>query len=350
MARQKPRHERAHLHQFEPGQFGECFANLAERARGQTRDGKPFYACKFRDKARAVSAMIWADADLFADCDANWVAGEYYKLQFLYQEHEKYGPQIEIHAIRPVTDDDAADGFDLGDFVDASRFRPSDMLRDLRTLVETEVADDTLREVVQALLLEYEERLLILPGSQRHYYPFVGGWLEHTLSVARNCVWLADRYLASNAGAGRWLNRDIVVAGAVLHDIGRAEELEAKPLPGQTVRGQLVGHVALGRDIVVRKMGQFDSLDPRLALMLEHVMQSYLTLPEWGSPRLPQIPEVLIIHHADDLDAKLEMYLRCLSRDQSAGDFTERDPALGRMLYRDRPPPRPAGNPPGDAP
>ena len=61
---------------------------------------------------------------------------------------------------------------------------------------------------------------------------------------------------------------------------------------------------------------------------------SYLTLPEWGSPRLPLIPEVLVLHHADDLDAKLEMYARCLTRDTSPGPFTERDPQLGRALLK----------------
>jgi len=70
--------------------------------------------------------------------------------------------------------------------------------------------------------------------------------------------------------------------------------------------------------------------------LLEHLILSHLTLPEWGSPRLPLIPECLILHHADDLDAKLEMYVRCLTRDAAAGPFTDRDPVLGRQLYKGR--------------
>jgi 3'-5' exoribonuclease len=70
--------------------------------------------------------------------------------------------------------------------------------------------------------------------------------------------------------------------------------------------------------------------------LLEHLIVSHLNLPEWGSPRLPLIPESLILHHADDLDAKLEMYARCLSRDQETGAFTARDPVLNRQLFKGR--------------
>ena len=77
-------------------------------------------------------------------------------------------------------------------------------------------------------------------------------------------------------------------------------------------------------------------VNPDLLQLLEHVLISHLNHPEWGSPRLPLIPESLILHHADDLDAKLEMYARCLSRDTAEGPFTDRDPVLGRQLYKGR--------------
>ena len=77
-------------------------------------------------------------------------------------------------------------------------------------------------------------------------------------------------------------------------------------------------------------------LHPDRLTLLEHLIASHLTLPEWGSPRLPAVPEVLILHHADDLDAKFEMYARCLARDPSAGPFTERDPHVGKLLWKGR--------------
>jgi 3'-5' exoribonuclease len=106
--------------------------------------------------------------------------------------------------------------------------------------------------------------------------------------------------------------------------------------PSYTVPGRLVGHLILGRDLVREAALKQGDVNSDLLQMLEHIILTHLGLPEWGSPRLPLIPECLIVHHADDLDAKLEMYARCLSRDQSAGPFTERDPALGRHLYKGR--------------
>jgi 3'-5' exoribonuclease len=84
---------------------------------------------------------------------------------------------------------------------------------------------------------------------------------------------------------------------------------------------------------VARELGDVDA---ELVQLLEHILLSHLEHPQWGSPRLPLIPECLIIHHADDLDAKLEMYARCLSKDSEEGPFTARDPILGRRLYKGR--------------
>jgi 3'-5' exoribonuclease len=103
-----------------------------------------------------------------------------------------------------------------------------------------------------------------------------------------------------------------------------------------TVPGRFLGHVLLGRDIVRDAARELGDVNPELVQLLEHIVLSHLTLPEWGSPRLPLIPECLIIHHADDLDAKLEMYLRCLAKDREPGPFTARDSVLGRKLYKGR--------------
>ena len=123
----------------------------------------------------------------------------------------------------------------------------------------------------------------------------------------------------------------------VLHDLGRVLEIDGDPLkPQQTVAGRLSGHLILGRDMVRDAARELGDVNPELVAMLEHIVLTHLSLPEWGSPRLPLVPECLILHHADDLDAKLEMYARCLSRDEEEGAFTARDPVLGRQLFKGR--------------
>src|SRR5262245_37843263 len=107
MARPKPALVR--LCDLAPGQLGDFFALLAEKTKSVTREGKAYYACRFRDARRAVAFMVWADSKWFADCEAEWQAGHFYKLRAVYGEHERYGPQlVEVQNIRPAAE---ADGF-----------------------------------------------------------------------------------------------------------------------------------------------------------------------------------------------------------------------------------------------
>jgi 3'-5' exoribonuclease len=326
------------LSEMQPGQLVDCFAQLAEKSHRSTREGKPFYSCRFRDPRRTASVMVWADSVLFEESQ-HWQVGQFYKIRGIFTEHVKYGPQLDIEQVRLVTEQDRDEGFTELDFMEHSRFDPAAMFAELEALVVAEIADVPLRSLVQNLLQAHAAELKLLPASARHYYPFAGGWLEHTLNVVRSCIWLAASYAKCFPDMKPALNPDLVVAGAVLHDIGRVKELEAG-LPGQPVRpgvrGELFGHLFLAYDLIRAAAKDVPDLNPELLELLLHVVVSHLRIPEWGSPRLPCIPEVLILHHADDLDAKFEMYARCLTKDISEGPFTERDPVLGRPLLKQR--------------
>src|SRR5438477_3397567 len=104
MSRPKPTPVR--LHKMTPGQTGDFFALLAEKTRGATRDGKPFYTCRFRDAKRTATGMVWADSPQFEECEQHWRAGQFYKIRGTYAEDKRYGPQIEINQIRPVNEAD----------------------------------------------------------------------------------------------------------------------------------------------------------------------------------------------------------------------------------------------------
>jgi 3'-5' exoribonuclease len=338
MSREKTKPPILKLHELTPGPPLDFFAFLSEKHRGSTRDNKPFYTCKFRDLRKTVSCVVWADSPNFAKCDADWHVGGVYKIRATYQDHEKYGPQIDIITLRDVTENDKADGFRESDFYERSRHDSEAMFAELRALAETELHDVPFRQLVVGLLDAHTVALKVLPAHPRAFYPYPGGWLEHVLNVVKNCCWLADRY-AERYPELKPFNRDLVVAGAILHDLGRVAEM-TMPSRGEhpdiTVEGHLFGHLLLGRDLIRDAARAVPELKPQLVQLLEHVVLSHLTKPEWGSVRLPMIPEVLILHHADDLDAKFEMYARHLSRDVAEGAVTERDPVLGRPLLKGR--------------
>ncbi len=325
------------LCELQVGQLADFYAQLAEKRKGNTQGGKPYYQLRFRDARRTAVVMVWSDSEMFEPC-THWQAGQFFKIRGTYREHERFGPQLDIEAIRPVEDRDREDGFSEWDFVTASRYEPEQMYQELLAWVEAEIKDGPLRQLVGKLLADNAAALKIMPATDRKFYPFPGGWLEHVLHVARHSVWIADRYIELFPDLTPPLNRDLVAAAAVLHDIGRVRELD--PIPGQPTRisvaGELFGHIFLAHDMIRDAAREIPELNPELLQLLLHIVASHLRLPEWGSPRLPCIPEVLIIHHLDDLDAKLEMFARCLINDPGEGPFTERDPVLNRPLLKQR--------------
>ena len=321
--------------------LGECYAVLRERVAGTTRDGKPYFTCRFADRSVELVAKIWADSRTFGDCNTLWQAGTCYRLTGVVSDHPSYGPQLDIHKARPVAESDRAEGFDPGDYEVRSRLDSAETFARLVELALAEVAHAGLRRLTLELLQAHRDTVLNLPASLKQFYPFPGGWLEHVLHVAQTCISLCDYYQKMYVGTGFALNRDVVICAALLHDLGRAEEWHPATAvgvpPEPTVAGQLHGHLVLGRDLVRDAARGVPELDAETLLLLEHVVLTHLSLPAWGSPRLPLAPESVLLHHADDLSAKLEMYARALTLDSADGDFTERDPALGKALWKTRP-------------
>jgi 3'-5' exoribonuclease len=334
MTRAKP--TLVHLGDMNAGQFDDFFVLLAEKAKGKTREGKPFFTCRFRDARRSATSMIWEDGGLYHACERDWQEGQFYKIRGTFTPSDRFGPQIEIQDIRPITAADMERGFQPSDLVECSRFDPAAMLAELKVLAEKNIDDLPLRQLVLTILDRHAPALQRVPATLTRFHPFLGGLLEHTLAVTRSALELVERYRSYYPDLKPPLNRDLVTAGAILHDIGRVLEFDETLMPQPTVPGRLLGHLFLGRDLVRDTARELGNVKPELLQLLEHMIITHLNLPEWGSPRLPLIPESLILHHADDLDAKMEMYVRCLTRDQAAGPFTDREPGLNRQLFKGR--------------
>jgi 3'-5' exoribonuclease len=181
---------------------------------------------------------------------------------------------------------------------------------------------------------QYREELLLMPAAKRNHHAFVSGYLEHVLNVTRTCCQLADKYAELYDDLDPPLATDVIVAGAVLHDIGKLRELEAGPAGAEyTPAGSLIGHVLQGRDIV-REAAAGREVDPETLLRLEHVIVAHQRLPEWGAPKPPMTPEALIVHYADDLDAKLQMMVAVLREDAGDSPLTSKRNPLGMAIFR----------------
>lgn len=320
---------------LQPGRKGDCFALLSDKQKGETRDGKPYYRCQFRDQIRTATAMIWSDSTWFETCEANWNPGDCFFLRCRYSETQ-YGPQIDIERIRPLQDEDLQAGFDPGVLLPKSRYDPASMFAELIKIVTSEVENPALQELVLTILNDHAEQVQTFPAASRNHHAYRSGFVEHVLSVTRTALHLAHKYRSDYAELTPPLSVDLVVAGAVLHDIGKLRELAAHPHGADyTAEGRLVGHILLGRDLVKEYARQIDTLDPETLLRLEHIIISHQNLPEWGSPIAPHTPEALLVHYADDIDAKFQMMASALREAaQEDTEFTSRNNPLRRSVFR----------------
>ncbi len=164
------------------------------------------------------------------------------------------------------------------------------------------------------------------PAAMTMHHAYIGGLLEHVVSLIDLMRLVSSHYPE--------LNRDILLAGVVLHDIGKIEELSCARGFGYTTEGQLLGHIALGQAIVRRKIDAISEFPRPLATVIEHLILSHHGQLEFGSPKLPLTREAVALNFLDDLDSKMAAIETTMASDAGSGDWTERNPALRRNLLR----------------
>ena len=314
-------------------QQGDVYALLDKRTQATTKDGKPYYRVEFRDAKRTATVMVWHGTPHFADCEANWEEGVFYKLRARFFENQ-YGPNLELDRIRAVDDTDA--DFKASDYLPSSRFDADAMWQELHAIFEEHISEEPLRNLIRHVFATHSEEARAYPAASRNHHAYRHGYLEHTLSVTKTAVFLADKYLEYYPGMTPPLSKSLVVAGAAVHDIGKVRELDGKPTGSSyTPEGRLVGHILIGRDLVREAAQDIADLSPDTLLRLEHIIISHQNLPEWGSPIAPHTPEALLVHYCDDIDAKYHMMATLLEQPPD-GDapFTSRRNPMGRMIYR----------------
>ena len=226
----------------------------------------------------------------------------------------------------------AANEVDPADFETATDCDPKELERELDSQIAS-VEHAKLRKLLEAILRDPEirEKLLTSPAATDYHHPFRGGLLEHTVAVTRSGLRIAE--------TNPRLERDLLVAGCLLHDIGKIEEITGGAAPAYTEAGLLIGHISLATLLIERKIAEIGGIDERTRLSLLHIILSHHGVREFGSPVNPATPEALAVHHLDNLDAKVEASRRLIETDTGGDEFfTERSRMLGVRLYK-RPPP-----------
>ncbi|MBI5478364.1 MAG: HD domain-containing protein [Deltaproteobacteria bacterium] len=276
-------------------------------ARG--RNERAYLSLTLSDRSGALEARVWDQAEAvarkFADQDLVRVEG----IAVLYQG------RVQLH-LADVERVDGA-GLDPADFMPASAQPVDQMWRDLRALAAT-VQSAPLKALLDAVLDDpaLGEALRRSPAAKTIHHAFVGGLLQHTLSVARLVDVACAHYAREAPGL---IDRDLAVCGAILHDLGKTRELTSDHGFGYSDIGRLLGHIVLGDALVEEKLRSLPDFPPDLAPRLRHVLVAHHGEREFGSPKRPKTVEAFVVHHADSLDCQLGVLHGLFAREQPRG-------------------------------
>jgi len=308
---------------LEANAVGDGFFLCARKERRSGRNGGPYLALVLQDISGEIPGRVFHDVD---QAEAQFEAGEFVAVQGrVNQHHDRL--ELALDKIRRVIPDDATRGFREEDCIPTSPRPIDEMWQELQTYLAN-VQHPALRNLLTHMIERNADRLKIWPAAVQVHHAYRGGLLEHVLKIMEISTFLADRYNA---------RRDLVIAGALLHDIGKLEELTYDITIGYSVPGNLIGHISIGasmlRDAVAREPGF-----PRdLAIELEHLILSHHGAKELGSPVVPMTVEAFILAAADDLDAKLHQVRRLVADDDSDGPFTAYSRRLERVIFKPGP-------------
>jgi 3'-5' exoribonuclease len=187
------------------------------------------------------------------------------------------------------------------------------------------VQDPTLRGLLSAIVARHADRLRVWPAARNIHHAYRSGLLEHILQIMKVTLFLADEYGA---------RRDMLIAGALLHDIGKLRELSYGTATDYTVEGNLVGHIVIGVGMLHDAVRDQGGIPDELVTELEHLILSHHGALELGSPVVPKTLEAFLLAAVDDLDAKLHQVRAHLEEDDSPGRFTSMHKRLDRALLK----------------
>ena len=257
-----------------------------------TKNGKPYDNLVLQDKTGTADAKIWevngAGIDDFEPLDYIMVGGEVTSFNGALQ--------INVRRVRKAYENE----YRKEDYLPVSERDPEEMLKELRGYVES-VKHPGLNALLKSFFVEDETFLKAFRNSSAAksvHHNFIGGLMEHTLSVTALCDFFAKRYAI--------LNRDLLISAALLHDVGKVRELSDFPLNDYTDEGNFLGHIYMGCEMIDRRLQKLPDFPPILATELKHCILAHHGEYEFGSPKKPELAEAVALNFADNTDAKME--------------------------------------------
>lgn len=272
----------------------------------KTKAGKSYYSMQLQDKTGIIDAKVWELNNAIAHFEPmNYIRVDAQVTSF------NGALQLNVKRVR-VAD---AGEFEPADYMPCSDKDIESMYKELLDIINS-VSDANLNKLLKCFFVddaEFVKKFKNHSAAKSIHHGFIGGLLEHTLSVAKLCIYIADNYPV--------IKRDLLVSAAIFHDIGKIDELSTFPENDYTDEGQLVGHIVMGTMMVGEKMKQIDGFPVTLGNELKHCILAHHGELEYGSPKKPALIEALALAHADNLDAKLQTFKEVLDDNKDKTDW-----------------------------
>jgi len=286
----------------------------------QKKSGDPYLSLLLGDRTGEIDAKMW---DNVAEVMDTFDRDDFVKVKGLLQIFQNR-PQLTIHKMVRVLDSD----IDFGDYFPASTRDPLEMFAELRGIV-TGIGNPHLRGLLFAFLDDQPLALMYrtAPAAKSVHHAWLGGLIEHVLSLCALAKAMAAQY--------DYIDLDLVLTGAILHDVGKIAELTYERSFGYSAEGQLLGHIVIGLRLLHEKLQRFPEFPPKLRVLVEHLIVSHHGELEFGSPKVPLFPEALLLHFLDNLDSKMECMRKMAAADRHVeGCWTGYNNALDRAVLK----------------
>ena len=288
----------------------------------ETKDNKKFLIMTLEDRTGAVRAVDWYNAELN---DQRLKEGNVIRVRgrvVFFENRVQINVENDYNAIRPLKKGE----YDFTKFVAQSKKNPEIMKKKLWALID-QIKDRDYKRLLRAFFVddkEFSAKFFKSPAGMRVHHAYIGGLLEHSVTVAEICKEISKYYP---------LDRDLLITGALLHDIGKVKEyVVTESGINVTTEGELKGHISIGA-MMVREKAREIGIPEKKLLEVEHIILSHHGELEWGSPVVPKTIEALIVHHIENLDSKLARFVEIIENSNSDQAWTEYDKSLKRRIF-----------------
>lgn len=307
------------VNELEAGQpVDETFV-LAEKNLSQKKDGGYYMTVSLSDKTGTIRGVAWDNIEHLRELAD---AGDFIRVRGTVSEY-RGALQIVVKALERQ----AAGDICAADFMPSSSRDPEAMLKKLIGISHT-VTEPHLRSLLQAFWADaaFVENFKIAPAAKHMHHAYLGGLLEHTLSVAL----LAERAAEHYSG----IDRDLLLTGAILHDIGKIREFVYDRRIDYSDEGRLINHIGIGLEMVHEKMADLSDFPSRTARLVKHMLVSHHGNREFGSPEPPKILEAVMLHYLDEIDSKVNGIREFMEKQDLSEGWTGYHKPLERFFYK----------------